>query len=120
MTIATDDAHRAAIAAAPDDDAARLVWADLLQGRGDPRGELIALQVAEAQADAAGDRDRAEALADAADELLGDHEDAWTPPGLAAEVLADDVGFRRGFVEAIELNADQLVDLLDELADAAP
>lgn len=34
----------AAIAAAPDDDAPRLVLADLLSSRGDPRGELIVLQ----------------------------------------------------------------------------
>jgi uncharacterized protein (TIGR02996 family) len=36
---------RAEIAARPDDDAPRLVLADLLQAKGDPQGELIAVQV---------------------------------------------------------------------------
>ncbi|MBA3541481.1 MAG: TIGR02996 domain-containing protein [Deltaproteobacteria bacterium] len=43
----------AAVAEAPDDDAPRLVYADWLMERGDPRGELVALQCALARADAA-------------------------------------------------------------------
>lgn len=39
------DGLRKAIVASPDDDAPRLVLSDLLQQRGDPHGELIALQV---------------------------------------------------------------------------
>jgi uncharacterized protein (TIGR02996 family) len=42
----------AQMTAAPDDPAAFLVYADLLQQRGDPRGRLIAVQLARAAADA--------------------------------------------------------------------
>ena len=44
-----DDALLAAIYAAPDDDTPRLVFADALTERGDPRGEFIALQLARAK-----------------------------------------------------------------------
>lgn len=43
---AEEDAMLAAIEAAPDEDGPRLVYADWLQQRGDPRGEFIALQLA--------------------------------------------------------------------------
>lgn len=39
----------AAIRASPDDDAPRAVYADLLMRRGDPRGEIVALQLADAR-----------------------------------------------------------------------
>src|ERR1043165_6117004 len=39
----------ALVYAAPDDDGPRLVYADALLERGDPRGELIALQIARAR-----------------------------------------------------------------------
>jgi uncharacterized protein (TIGR02996 family) len=42
----TERELQGAIHAAPDDDAARLVYADWLQERGDPRGEFIQLQFA--------------------------------------------------------------------------
>lgn len=44
-----DDALLAAIIAAPDDDTPRLVYADALAERGDPRAELISLQIARAR-----------------------------------------------------------------------
>ncbi|MBX3229205.1 MAG: TIGR02996 domain-containing protein [Labilithrix sp.] len=40
----TIDALLAAVLAEPEDDAARLVYADALQAAGDPRGELVAVQ----------------------------------------------------------------------------
>lgn len=46
---ATDDALLAAIYAAPDDDSPRMVFADALTERGDPRGEFINLQLARAR-----------------------------------------------------------------------
>jgi uncharacterized protein (TIGR02996 family) len=45
----TEDDFLARIYAAPDDDEARLVYADWLQERRDPRGQLIALQFARLQ-----------------------------------------------------------------------
>lgn len=41
-----EDELLAAIVQAPDDDAPRLVFADWLSERGDPRGEQIAVEVA--------------------------------------------------------------------------
>ena len=53
----------AEIYAAPDDDAPRLVYADWLQERGDPRGEFIALQLERARGKArSGGRQREDAL----------------------------------------------------------
>src|SRR5438045_2136910 len=85
----------AAIAAAPDDDAPRLVYADWLQDRGDARGELIAADVrcwalppfADGRDDAL--RRRAE--------LLRAHGAAWLAP-LEAAGFAN-LRFRRGLVE---------------------
>jgi len=73
----------AAIYAEPDSDEARMIYADELQSRGDPRGELIALQLS----NAAGTTERAR-------ELLGLHRDRWLGP-LAPHV--GDVTFARGF-----------------------
>src|SRR4051794_31566535 len=50
---ATERDLRAAILAAPDDLAPRLVYADWLSERGDPRGEHIVLQCAEGREDEA-------------------------------------------------------------------
>jgi len=71
----------AAIHADPDDDAPRAVYADYLADRGDPRGELIALQLAGRDPD----RQRA---------LLHEHHVDWLGP-LAA--IVREVAFRRGF-----------------------
>ncbi len=68
----------------PDDDSARLVYADWLMEQGDPRGEFIALQF-KADPDA---KRRANAL-------LREHKKAWLGP--LAHVLRGEVEFRRGF-----------------------
>jgi uncharacterized protein (TIGR02996 family) len=72
-----------AILADPDDDQARAVHADELVERGDPRGELIQLQLRAS--------DDVQAIA-RADRLLAAHGDRWFPPR---------VHVRRGFVEKI-------------------
>ncbi|MEW5737931.1 MAG: TIGR02996 domain-containing protein [Myxococcota bacterium] len=66
----------------PEDDAPRLVLADVLQERGDPRGEFIALQCAGT------DEKKAKAL-------LKAHGKKWLGP--LAPVLGADFEFRRGF-----------------------
>ena len=58
----------AAILADPDDDAPRAVYADWLTERGDPRGELITVQLAKKQTPA---------LKARADALLAKHKKAW-------------------------------------------
>lgn len=68
-----------AIYAAPDDDAPRLVYADALLERGDPRGELIVRQC----------------QGDAAIDLVLQHGDAWL--GELAPLLSSST-FERGFL----------------------
>ncbi|HEY0251736.1 MAG TPA: TIGR02996 domain-containing protein, partial [Kofleriaceae bacterium] len=82
----------AAIRADPDDDAPRAIYADLLAERGDPRGELIHLQLERSEDD---DRDLREEL------LLRRYERQWTQ---AAGVRGARVSYRRGFPVALAGN----------------
>ncbi len=76
----------AAIYAQPDDDAPRLVYADWLQERGDPRGEFIALQLQPDKDAAMAKRERA---------LLKPNAKRWLGP--LAGALRGEVEYRRGF-----------------------
>jgi len=82
------DVLLAAIYARPDDDDARMVYADALQGRSDPRGELIALQL--------GNTGAARVRA-----LLEAHGRDWLGP-LAAIVLT--FSFERGFPARVAID----------------
>ena len=84
----TGDELRAAIAADPEDDAVRRVYADWLLEAGDSRGELIHLQLAPA-------RDEARVGA-----LIGEHRDALLGPFAA---IARDFAIRRGFATAVTI-----------------
>ncbi len=86
---ASGDALYDAILANPGDDGARLVYADWLQERGDPRGEFIALQMQGASPK----RQR---------ELLRLHQKEWLGP-LAPAVMKDGLRFERGFLDACRL-----------------
>src|SRR5437879_1912305 len=89
-----------AIRAAPDDDGPRLVYADWLEERGDPRGEFIRIQcVLEHTADDAPERPALEAREQ---ELRAAHADAWTAPWRDWVSAWE---FRRGFVTAITADA---------------
>lgn len=95
----------------PDDDDARLVWADAVGGE---RGELVVLQVSLARGgvspqDAIARRKRQR-------QLLARHGAMWS--GLAG--LAQRVSFRRGFVDAIALPAATWLAHADEILDVAP
>ncbi|MBL9038239.1 MAG: TIGR02996 domain-containing protein [Archangium sp.] len=83
--------------ARPDDDGVRLVLADALLERGDPRGEFIALQLMNGGAGT-----------ERAVELLAAHGQAWVPEGVDVTRAA----FRRGFVSACIWERD--VDPADE------
>lgn len=89
-----------AIRAAPDDDAPRLVLADLLGELGDPRGEFIACQISGAHA--------------RADELLAAHAPAWAGP---FTVPVHHWTFSRGFIDTLYVDA---LDEADRLRAAHP
>jgi uncharacterized protein (TIGR02996 family) len=80
-----------AVLAAPDDDAPRLMYADLLTEQADPRGEFIALQCARAQGRVSAEARRREA------ELLHQHRVAflWR---FANRVTLSGLRFDRGFL----------------------
>jgi uncharacterized protein (TIGR02996 family) len=94
------------IHARPDADDARLVLADALLAEGDPRGELIALQLSIAAAAAdrstAGPADRlVDRSQDRVDQLLREHGKRWL--GSLREVTYR-ARFARGFLGRLELN----------------
>jgi uncharacterized protein (TIGR02996 family) len=59
VTDPDDAALLAELAAHPEDDSLRLVWADRLQARGDPRGEFIAIQCQQREHNTSGHQARA-------------------------------------------------------------
>ncbi|MCX5746256.1 MAG: TIGR02996 domain-containing protein [Proteobacteria bacterium] len=94
----------ASILADPDDKKARLVYGDLLQDQGDPRGDFIVLQAT--RAELADTDERVPALDAQLAALLKKHKKAWTAFG-------DNKGarweYRRGFVEKLSLDAADLL-----------
>jgi uncharacterized protein (TIGR02996 family) len=98
-----DDAFLQAVLDNPDDAAPRLIFADWLEERGDPRGVFIRLQCAQERLGPA-DPVRPE-LEDQVRELLDRHEAEWTAP---LRGVASAWRFRRGFVEEVTLEAAAL------------
>jgi uncharacterized protein (TIGR02996 family) len=84
----------AAVAATPDEDEPRAVLADALQERGDPRGELIAIQLREARGEATD-----EAIARAA-ALVKEHGKEWLG---ALRPIVYRAEFLRGTMARVEL-----------------
>ena len=95
----------AAILANPEDKKARLIYADLLQDRGDPRGDFIALQCA--RADVADDGARAADLDASIAALAKKHKKAWT--SACGENKGARWEYRRGFVEKLSIDAEDLL-----------
>ncbi|MBX7104060.1 MAG: TIGR02996 domain-containing protein [Gemmataceae bacterium] len=99
----------AAICAEPDDDLPRLVWADWLEDRGDPRAEFVRLQMAEHLGEP-GDPARCS-------ELLKQFGRKWAGP------LADwsfDITWRRGLPDHLVLPAEVFIDLAGPIFELAP
>jgi uncharacterized protein (TIGR02996 family) len=94
QAVRNPDLH-AAVLAAPDDDVPRLVYADWLMERGDPRGELIALQVERATLHAI--NPRAAALMGREKALMLTHYKSWQ----ARLPQPCNFWYVRGFVEKI-------------------
>src|SRR5919198_2379386 len=97
---ADHDAFLRAVRAAPDDDLPRLVYADYLDERGDPRGEFIRVQCQLAQVPP-DDRGRPK-LEVRERELLRAHRAEWS--GDLSD-FAEHWHFARGFVESVTLGA---------------
>jgi uncharacterized protein (TIGR02996 family) len=97
------------------DDGPRLIFADWLDERGDPRGEFIRLQCALAHLSA--DDPRCEALRNREQELKDAHLADWTKnlPGL-------DTGceFRRGLLETVTIDAQTFVERGQDLFRMGP
>src|SRR5262249_27967980 len=92
------DAFVQAILDDPDDDSLRLIYADWLEERGDPRGQFIRLQYALAGMDA--DDPRRRPLEARERVLLKEHGKVWAGPLLQ---FIEGYTFRRGFVEEVKL-----------------
>lgn len=92
------------VRANPSDDFPRLIFADYLEEAGDPRGELIRVQVALANLPP-GEPDRRE-LELREDELLHEFAEQWLEPlrALGAEGLSERC-FRRGLIERVKIKA---------------
>src|SRR5262245_60193175 len=100
------------VVAAPDDDAPRLVYADWLTERGNPRGELIVVQckiAADDSSKGSGNSSSSSSSSSTSNDELLDHESTlftkhqrtWLrDAGLAS---AGTGVFRRGFIESVTL-----------------
>lgn len=91
----------------PDDDARRLVYADWLLERGDPRGEFIQLQFA--RRDGCGSRDSSERERT----LLQSHWRLWTGE-LVPFIRGRGLSFERGFVDSCSVAAKSAVPAFRE------
>ena len=110
-----EDALLGAVLAAPDDDAPRLAFADLMDSAGDPRGRFIRMSLDLARLDP--EAPRATILAVEVGELADQHGASWAGP--VAALVAHYV-FHRGFVAEVTLTARALLDHAPQLFAAAP
>ena len=106
-----------AIRRRPDSDLPRLMYADWLEERSDPRGELIRVQCLLARmSPMAGGWAELEARER---RLLSDHYEAWIEEPLVLNGVRR-AEFRRGFVESLEVDADHWLAQLPLLLERAP
>ena len=99
-----------------DDKKPRLVYADLLQDLGDPRGEFIALACA--RADIPEEDARIPELDGQIEALLKKHKKTWA--AACGENKGARYEYRRGFVEKISLDAKELLANADKIFAAEP
>jgi uncharacterized protein (TIGR02996 family) len=105
-TSASRDELFAAVLADPRADGPRLVLADWLMERGDPRGEFISIQCGLARGAPSGGEELREREAT----LLREHQGAWLG-GLGSDLV--EARFRRGFVERAVVHDSRALPLLD-------
>jgi uncharacterized protein (TIGR02996 family) len=104
-----EEAFLRAICANPDDDLPRLVYADWLDERGDPRGEFIRVECELPHLASEDPRRRQLHLRDC--ELIRLHKERWVGmiPELVRRHLAGYWDFRRGLLEVLAIDAAALV-----------
>lgn len=108
-------ALRQAVLESPEDDGIRLMYADWLEERGDPRGEFIRLQCHLARLPA--DHEDRETLVDRESALLVDYGFAWRqalPPILRCQP------FVRGFVETASMTTSDFLVHAEQMFSLAP
>jgi uncharacterized protein (TIGR02996 family) len=115
-TIMTENDFLQEILANPDDDGPRLIFADWLEERGDPRGEFIRVQIALANLPE-DDPGRGKLLLRQR-KLWKAHEDQWFP--LADKSYQYFSEMRRGFLEHIDIPVDEFVTRGQEFFDQIP
>lgn len=114
-----------AIYASPDEDGPRVVYADYLLAKGDPRGELIQVQCRLADPHIGESEHRK--LRAVENKLLAAHGGAWTAPVLdvvgqpsAVQMFTPTkVEFRRGFVDSVR-GASIILEQIESLFAVAP
>src|SRR5688500_3802818 len=99
----------------PDDDIPRLIYADWLEERGNPRGELVRIQCELARLPAADER--RPALQSRELLLLNQHAKGWAGP-LRAWVSRWE--FHRGMIETVRLPAERFLRHAEEIFQVAP
>ena len=99
----------------PDDDGPRLIFADWLAERGDPRGEFIRVQCALARLPP--EDPRRESLREREQTLLKTHEAAWTE---SINGVVSGWEFRRGLLEAVSVEATAFLERGQELFRLGP
>ncbi|HEY0250722.1 MAG TPA: TIGR02996 domain-containing protein [Kofleriaceae bacterium] len=93
-----------------EDPAAFLVYADWLQTRGDPRGELIAVQHGMRRAPTFEERDRCEAI----DKTLREHYmPEWCGPAFARSTHHVSLGWELGFISYVKIDERALAGRRD-------
>lgn len=115
MPSAEELAFLARIRDEPDDDGPRLIFADWLDERGDPRGEFIRLQCALARLPA--DDPRREDLRHREQAILQNHQAVWTA---SLQGLAAGYEFRRGLLQAVSVDARAFLERGQELFRLGP
>ena len=110
-----DDAFLEAVTRKPDDDTPRLIYADWLAGRGDPRGEFIRVQVALERLSP--DDPGREALTQREQELLDEYAWEWAEP---LRHLITQWAYRRGLIERVETSLEVPASTIIELLRLAP
>jgi len=110
-----EDAFLQAILESPDDDTPRLIFADWLEERGNPRGTFIRLQCQRAKMTRYDDGWKEILVQESA--LLKQFETEWSKPVLR---LVEAVEYRRGFIEHVRVSATKLLRNGDRLFRIAP